>query len=53
MYLLCVTYVSTMHMTMLWYLESLFHLPPSLMEASLPPAARKEKKLKGLKEGVK
>ena len=51
-YLLCVTCISTKHVTVLWYLESLFHLPPSLMEASSPPAVRKEKNLKGLKEGV-
>ena len=53
MYLLHVTCVSTMQVTVLWYPESLFHLPPSLMEASLPPAAKKEKNLRGLKEGVK
>ena len=52
-YLLCVTCVSTMHVTVLWYPESLFHLPPSLMEVSSPPAAKKEKNLRGLKEGVK
>ena len=51
-YLLHVTCVCTVHVTMHWRWEPLFHLPPSHKVTSPSPAAEKERSLKGIK-GVK